>query len=82
MGGLFGGAGGGRRAPRGPRTTAVLPGMREGMPTTWVGEIKVLVCGFLASLLPSWQPPELHRHRAAAPPGVAAAGGAGHPHQD
>jgi len=40
--------------------------------------VKVLLCGFLASLLPSWEPPELHRHpraagAAAGVPGVAAA---------
>ena len=50
------------RPPPGPRTTAVLPGMRQGMPTTWFGELKVALGGFLASLLPSWEPPELHRH--------------------
>ena len=98
--GLEGGGGGnggvgGRRAPPGPRTSAVLPGMRHGMPTTWVGELKVLVCGFLASLLPSWQPPELYRHRPPAPPPLAAeapvapsapapiaAGDGERPHQD
>jgi hypothetical protein len=42
--------------------------MRDGMPTTWFGEAKVLVCGFLASLLPSWEPPELHRHPRERPP--------------
>ena len=67
-----------RRPPQGPRTNAVLPGMRDGMPRSWFGEIKVLVCGFLASLLPSWQPPELHRHPR---PGAAAAGPE-RPHQD
>ena len=84
-----GGAGdrpGGNARPHraGPRTTAVLPGMRDGMPTSLVGELKVLVCGFFASLLPSWEPPELHRHPR--PAGVVAAGGAGgagnHPHRD
>ena len=51
------------RPPRpGPRTTAVLPGMRDGMPRGWMGEVKVFIGGFLASLLPSWNPPELHRH--------------------
>ena len=84
VGGGAGGAGGvaapppRRRPPQGPRTNAVLPGMRDGMPRSWVGEIKVLVCGFLASLLPSWQPPELHRHPR---PGAAAAGPE-RPHQD
>ena len=68
-----------RRPPPGPRTNAVLPGMRDGMPRSWVGEIKVLVCGFLASLLPSWQPPELHRHPR---PGAAVAAGGERPHQD
>lgn len=67
-----------RRPPQGPRTNAVLPGMRDGMPRSWFGEIKVLVCGFLASLLPSWQPPELYRHPR---PGAAAAGPE-RPHQD
>ena len=65
--GVPGGPGRERRGnDGGPRTRASLPGMRDGMPTTWFGEAKVLVCGFLASLLPSWEPPELHRHRARA----------------
>ena len=71
-----------RRPPPGPRTNAVLPGMRDGMPRSWVGEIKVLVCGFLASLLPSWQPPELHRHPRPGAAVVAAAAGGERPHQD
>ena len=50
------------RPPAGPRTAALLPGMREGMPRTWLGEVKVALGGLLASLLPSWEPPELHRH--------------------
>ena len=84
-----GGAGdrpGGNARPHraGPRTTAVLPGMRNGMPTSLVGELKVLVCGFFASLLPSWEPPELHRHpRPAGAVAAGAVGGAGdHPHRD
>jgi len=65
----------------GPRTRATLPGMRDGMPTTWFGEAKVLVCGFLASLLPSWEPPELHRHRAA-PRAGGEGGGEARAHRD
>jgi hypothetical protein len=55
-------------APAGPRTAALLPGMREGMPRTWLGEVKVALGGLLASLLPSWEPPELHRHPRERPP--------------
>ena len=51
-----------------PRTAALLPGMREGMPRTWLGEVKVALGGLLASLLPSWEPPELHRHPRERPP--------------
>ena len=50
------------RPPAGPRTAALLPGMREGMPRTWLGEVKMALGGLFASLLPSWEPPELHRH--------------------
>ena len=66
--------------PPGPRTTAILPGMRHGMPTSWFGEVKIVLGGFLASLLPSWEPPELHRHVRAAPAHGAPA--LGRPHQD
>lgn len=73
-----------RTTPAGPRTTALLPGMREGMPRTWLGEVKVALGGLLASLLPSWEPPELHRHPRERPPARAGAArpAADHPRAD
>jgi hypothetical protein len=60
--------------------------MRDGMPRGWTGEVKVFIGGFLASLLPSWNPPELHRHpRADAAVSAAARGPvavADHAHAD